>query len=678
MPTLPPVVRTGLIRLGQIALTFALFALLNKLAVQFEIENGVSILFPATAVSIVACMYFGIWAAIGIVLGTFATPWSPNADFQGLLASGIVSACEGMIPWVVFRLRRTLHTDLRDMRSFLVFLLFGTVLNTMFSAIAGNVLVVLHPHGGIVWREVFVWWIADFTAALLLATPILAFGGNLGAKLRSDNRETKPRTIVNALQILTVIVLLGWGASFAIRQYLLDRLEEDRLEQQHSWSEAAAVANRMHSNFLRAAFIDRDDPHGLATLDRARITNREHVAHLQSLLAKVAPELQRTIPPIASATERWFARQHDVLEGKTADTAGEESAHITGRNILALRSLMERSDLKAWSIFSIKRRRIMFVTTLVDVFVLGILLLASATLLLNISRPFAQIRAAIAAMREGATFESRRIDSRYLEFRSLAETIEETATELRRREEELRLQTERAIAASKHKSDFLAKMSHELRTPLNSIIGFSDLLIEQEETITTEKRIAFLTNVSTSATHLLGLINDLLDIAKVESGKMPMNFEELDLRFAITNTVSSTAPLFGRKSQSVDVQLGDEPMLVRGDQSRVEQVLLNLLSNANKFSPAGEKITIRTRSHGDQWQIEIADRGVGISVADQRRIFSDFEQVYTGGLHPGGTGLGLALAKRFVEAHGGAIDVQSSVGEGSTFRVTFPRSPAQA
>src|SRR5207237_149958 len=209
MPTLPPVVRTGLIRLGQIALTFALFALLNKLAVQFEIENGLSILFPATAVSIVACMYFGIWAAIGIVLGTFATPWSPNADFQGLLASGIVSACEGMIPWVVFRLRRTLHTDLRDMRSFLVFLLFGTVLNTMFSAIAGNVLVVLHPHGGIVWREVFVWWIADFTAALLLATPILAFGGNLGAKLRSDNRETKPRTIVNALQILTVIVLLG-------------------------------------------------------------------------------------------------------------------------------------------------------------------------------------------------------------------------------------------------------------------------------------------------------------------------------------------------------------------------------------------------------------------------------------------------------------------------------------
>ena len=674
MVRLHPVVRTGLIRLGQIAVTFALFALFNALAVNFEVENGVSILFPATAVSIVACMYFGIWAAIGIVLATFATPWSPSADFEGLLLSGIVSACEGMIPWLVFRLRRDLYTDLRDMRSFLVFLLFGTVINTSFSAIAGNLFVVTHATAGIVWREVFVWWIADFTAALLLATPILAFGGNLSAKLRADRKETQPRTIVNALQILTVIILLGWGASFAIRLYLLDQLEVDRLAQQHTWSEAASVANRMHSNFLRAAFIDRGDPHALAALESARATNAAHIATLQSLLRNVAPELQRALPPIAGATTNWFAAQRDVLAGKRSDIGGQESAHLTGRSILALRSMMERGDQKAWAKFSVKRRRIMFVTTLVDVFVLVILLLASATLLLNISRPFAQIRGAIAAMREGATFESRRIDSRYLEFRSLAETIEETATELRRREEELRLQTERAIAASKHKSDFLAKMSHELRTPLNSIIGFSDLLTEQEDVITRQKRIAFLANVSSSATHLLGLINDLLDIAKVESGKMPMNFEEIDLRNAITNTVASTAPLFGRKSQEVELELLPEPMVVRGDQSRVEQVLLNLLSNANKFSPSGDRITIRTRGVADRWQIEVADHGIGISAADQQRIFNDFEQVYSGGLHPGGTGLGLALAKRFVEAHGGAIDVESAVGKGSIFRVTLPRS----
>jgi signal transduction histidine kinase len=679
MVTLPPVLRTGLIRTGlircaQIAVTFALFAFLNAISVQFEIENGVSILFPATAVAIVACMYFGVWAAIGIILGTFATPWSPNADMQGLLLSGLVSAGEGMIPWVVFRLRRELHSDLRDMRSFLVFLLFGTVINTGFSAIAGNILVVAHSTAGIVWREVFVWWIADFTAALLLATPVLAFGGNLTSKLRADRQEAKPRTIVNALQILTVIILLGWGASFAIRQYLLNRLEEERLVQQHAWSEAATVANRMHSNFLRAAFIEPDDPHALAALETARATNAAHLARLQTLLGEVAPQLQRSLPEIATATSSWFAAQQRVLSGQSRDIGGQQSAHLTGRSILALRAMMERGDQKAWAEFSVKRRRIMFVTTLVDVFVLVILLLASATLLLNISRPFAQIRTAIAAMREGATFESRRIDSRYLEFRSLAETMEDTATELRRREEELRLQTERAIAASKHKSDFLAKMSHELRTPLNSIIGFSDLLIEQEETISTEKRIAFLNNVSSSATHLLGLINDLLDIAKVESGKMPMNFEELDLRTAIANTVASTAPLFGRKGQAVELDIIAEPMIVRGDRSRVEQVLLNLLSNANKFSPVGEKITIRTAGTEDRWQVEIADHGVGISVADQRRIFSDFEQVYNGGLHPGGTGLGLALAKRFVEAHGGAIEVQSAVGEGSVFRVTLPRS----
>jgi signal transduction histidine kinase len=430
----------------------------------------------------------------------------------------------------------------------------------------------------------------------------------------------------------------------------------------------------MHANFLRSAFIDPADPHAVEKLDAARVTNDGYVRQLDALLVHASPELRRAIPQIATATRHWFDATRNVLTGKAKDIGTEESAHVTGRGILALRASMERGNASAWTAFSIKRRRIMFVATLVDVLVLLILVLASATLLINISRPFAQIRSAIAAMREGATFESRRIDSRYLEFRSLAETIEETAYELRRREEELREQTARAVAASKHKSDFLAKMSHELRTPLNSIIGFSDLLIEQEEVITTEKRIAFLSNVSGSATHLLALINDLLDIAKVEAGKMPMNFEEIDLRRAIANTVASTAPLFGRKNQQVELDLGAEPMIVRGDQSRVEQVLLNLLSNANKFSPDGEKITIRARGAEDRWQIEVADRGVGISDADQQRIFRDFEQVYNGALHPGGTGLGLALAKRFVEAHGGAIEVESSVGDGAVFRVTLPRS----
>src|SRR5258708_22349497 len=135
-------------------------------------------------------------------------------------------------------------------------------------------------------------------------------------------------------------------------------------------------------------------------------------------------------------------------------------------------------------------------------------------------------------------------------------------------------------------------MSHELRTPLNSIIGFSELLMEDAQ-VDPQKRRAFLDNVSTSAHRLLGLINDLLDISKVEAGKMPMRFQSIDLRSTIANTVASTMPLFDRKRQHVEVILPDEPMLVRADPARVEQVLLNLLSNANKFSPEGERIDIR-------------------------------------------------------------------------------------
>jgi signal transduction histidine kinase len=279
-------------------------------------------------------------------------------------------------------------------------------------------------------------------------------------------------------------------------------------------------------------------------------------------------------------------------------------------------------------------------------------------------------------MRDGRSFEASLIDSRYVEFRALAETLEETDRALKMREEELRMQTDRAVAASKHKSDFLAKMSHELRTPLNSIIGFSELLIEQEEQVDSAKRVSFLANVSSSAHRLLGLINDLLDISKVEAGKMPMRFESIDLRGTIANTIASTAPLFDRKRQQVEVNMPSEPMLVRADPARVEQILLNLLSNANKFSPEGEKIEVRTTADDSRWKIEIADHGIGISAADQKRIFNDFEQVHTTGTLSDGTGLGLALAKRFVEAHGGAIEVESAAGAGAVFRVSLPRVPA--
>jgi signal transduction histidine kinase len=323
--------------------------------------------------------------------------------------------------------------------------------------------------------------------------------------------------------------------------------------------------------------------------------------------------------------------------------------------------------------YAAKRQKMMIVAGITDAIVFVILVLASAMLLFTISRPFVQLRSAIRTIREGELVDASSIDGRYLEFKSIADTLEDAARELRHREEELRQQTEKAVRASKAKSEFLAKMSHELRTPLNSIIGFSDLLTDQEETITRTKRLAFLQNVSGSARHLLGLINDLLDLAKIESGKLKLHLEDLDLRMSIRNTVASTQALFVRKKQDVEVVMPDEPMQMRGDAGRIEQILLNLLSNANKFSPEGDRITIRGDADEAMWRIEVTDHGIGIREEDQQRIFDEFQQVQTRGAPAIGTGLGLALARRFAEAHGGDITVASALGTGAVFRVRLPR-----
>jgi integral membrane sensor domain MASE1 len=272
---LSPAARRTLVRISRVVITFIAFAICNAVAVRFDIDNGVSILFPGTAVSILSIMFFGPWAAIGVIAGTIVTPWMPT-PLWNLALSGLITSTEGLIPWAVFRWRDDLHRDLRDMRSLLTFLLFGTVLNTAFSAVLGNLLVVVHPSGDLLSaHQVFVWWIADFTAALLLATPALAFGSALRRRKLSDGDA--PRTLRNALQIVVVLILLGWGAAFAIRTYLLQKIEDDRFAQQSAWASAEATVNRMHTNFLRAAFVDDHDPAALRKMDAARATNEAYL-----------------------------------------------------------------------------------------------------------------------------------------------------------------------------------------------------------------------------------------------------------------------------------------------------------------------------------------------------------------------------------------------------------------
>jgi signal transduction histidine kinase len=227
--------------------------------------------------------------------------------------------------------------------------------------------------------------------------------------------------------------------------------------------------------------------------------------------------------------------------------------------------------------------------------------------------------------------------------------------------------------ANKHKSDFLANMSHELRTPLNAIIGFSEVLLERLFGDVNEKQADYLKDIHSSGRHLLNLINDILDLSKVEAGRMELEPSTLDLPSAVANAMTLIRERAQRHgialAMDVDPRLGE----IVADERKLKQILLNLLSNAVKFTPDGGRIDVRARRTDGKVAIAVQDTGIGIAPADQEAVFEEFRQVgrhYTSKQE--GTGLGLALTRRFVELHGGTIRVESEPGKGSTFTFTLP------
>jgi signal transduction histidine kinase/CheY-like chemotaxis protein len=231
---------------------------------------------------------------------------------------------------------------------------------------------------------------------------------------------------------------------------------------------------------------------------------------------------------------------------------------------------------------------------------------------------------------------------------------------------------EALTAANQAKTEFLTNMSHELRTPLNAIIGFSDLM--GREQATGDRRTIpaqWIDHVHTSGRHLLDLINDLLDLAKVEAGRMEMRLEPLDIADVVATAVSSLRPLMIRKRLHLTTEV--PPLIVSADRMRARQILDNLLSNAIKFTPEGGRIMISAARAEDGIRLTVADTGIGIAKLDHGRVFDEFQQVGAGAGHVAGTGLGLALTRRLVHAHGGKIELESELGRGSRFTVTLPR-----
>ncbi len=227
-------------------------------------------------------------------------------------------------------------------------------------------------------------------------------------------------------------------------------------------------------------------------------------------------------------------------------------------------------------------------------------------------------------------------------------------------------------AASQHKSEFLANMSHELRTPLNAIIGFSEVLGERMFGELNEKQEEYLKDIHASGQHLLSLINDILDLSKIEAGRMELELTDFDLPQAITDALTLVRGRAGRRDialhQKVDQRLGQ----IRGDERKIKQVLLNLLSNALKFTPEGGRVEVRASVVDGMAEVSVADTGVGIAPEDQEAVFEEFRQVGTADKKVEGTGLGLALSRKFIGLHGGRIWIKSQVGVGSTFTFTLP------
>jgi len=256
--------------------------------------------------------------------------------------------------------------------------------------------------------------------------------------------------------------------------------------------------------------------------------------------------------------------------------------------------------------------------------------------------------------------------------RKLVDSLQRSNTSLER--------TNKALEqASRAKSDFMAKMSHELRTPLNVIIGFAELMLDQVPGEVNEEQRQCLDDIFSSGQHLLGLINDILDLSKIESGKVELKLANIALPTLIESVRSAMMPILVRGGQSLDVKLEEGLPLVRADEARLRQVFFNLLSNATKFTPDGGEVRIEAARKDNWCQVIVIDNGIGIKKEDQKQIFAPFYQVDNSITRERkGTGLGLALVKQIVEQHGGRVWLESEYGKGSRFTFTLPLAePAQ-
>ncbi len=323
-------------------------------------------------------------------------------------------------------------------------------------------------------------------------------------------------------------------------------------------------------------------------------------------------------------------------------------------------------DVIAQNASSYARQRNLFIAVAAGAIVLALML--GLVLSWSVIGPIQRINSRLATIASG-DFSGHVDVSNRDELGALAANVNRMNDELDRLYRELE-------TVSTHKSEFLASMSHELRTPLNAIIGFSQALRERMFGELNEKQEEYLDDILTSAHHLLSLINDVLDLSKVEAGQVGLEVAPFSLRDALERGVVMVRERAAMDGVKVAYSAAPEVDVVEGDERRIRQVLFNLLSNAVKFTPAGGAVEVSAAQVNGEVRVSVADTGPGLAPEDHDRIFEEFQQTDVGVEQREGTGLGLALSKRLVELHGGRIWVDSELGKGSTFVFTLPaRSP---
>ena len=274
------------------------------------------------------------------------------------------------------------------------------------------------------------------------------------------------------------------------------------------------------------------------------------------------------------------------------------------------------------------------------------------------------------ALRKAHDELEHRVEERTAQLQAAKDELEAFSQTLLRAKEELE-------RASKFKDQFLSTMSHELRTPLNAVLGFSDLLKEERYGTLNDRQQRYLKHIHTGGKHLLSLINDILDLSKIEAGRLQLAVESVLISSSFAEALDSMRPLADKKSQIL-VKHAPPGLSLRADATRFRQVLMNLIGNAIKFTPEGGKIELTARQFGDDVRVEVRDSGPGIPPDEQKRIFEAFYRLRQSEKAAEGTGLGLAITQRLVELHGGKLGLDSEMGSGSCFHFTLPSAVAVA